>query len=465
MADATTARDTRDVLEVFDVYGRHYRVGERAEDLTGHSRRTLVWAAWACMAAISPLQYAFGIAVPGLQATTGWGETQTLWLLAVFVACQATVAVPAASMHRASVLAPFQLTTCGGVLAGIGLLSLAHADSYVLALLGYSVAGGAGAGLVYSACLTTAAKWFPDRRVATIGFVTGGFAVGAVPVIAALTMAGTGGLGVILSSAAAVAVGVVVLAGRLLHDPPQHWWPPEIDAQSWAVDHHLNRSVAHNMPAVRQYTPGEALRTGVLPLVWVLLASITAVSLFGIAFVAGYALDEGMGAAVAGLAAGVLAAVNGVVRATAGTLSDRFGRARVLTWVLALEGCAQFALVLTGEAGSEWAFVACALLLGLGGGAFYAIFSNVVLEYFGDRSLLQNQAVVYSAKGAGGLLGVGGAAVLVSHAGFTPGFVAAGCLGLAAAAMVRLLRQPGRPALSVTNGLGTPSVPNHVTDR
>jgi MFS family permease len=136
----------------------------------------------------------------------------------------------------------------------------------------------------------------------------------------------------------------------------------------------------------------------------------------------------------------------------------------VLTWVLALEGGALLALVLTAEAGSRSAFVACALLLGLGGGAFYAIFSNVVLEYFGDRSLLQNQAIVYSAKAVGGLVGVGGAAVVVGRLGYAPVFAVAGVVGLAAAALVRLLRQPGRPALPVRDQLGTPAVPSHTAD-
>jgi MFS family permease len=446
--------------EVSDVYGRHYRIGESAEELTGHSRRSLVWAAWVCMVAISPLQYAFGAAALGLQPVHG--QVLTFWLFAGFVACQAGAAAPVAWLHRSSKVSPVQLTVCGGLMAALGMLSLGHVDGFAGALLGYGVVGGVGAGIVYSTCLTTAAKWYPDRRTATIGFVTGGFACGAVPAIAALLVLGYDGQPAVFTAAAVVAVVVVLTAGRMLQDPPAHWWPADIDAQAWAVDHKLNRSLPNNMPAVRHYTPGEALRTGVLPLIWLLLASITAVSLFGIAFVAGFAVSEGMGAVVAGLATAVLAAVNGVVRAAAGRLSDRFGRRSVLTWVLALEGMAQFGLVLSGRSGSAWVFVGCAALVGLGGGAFYAIFANVVLEYFGDRSLLQNQAVVYSAKAAGGVLGIGLAAVLVAGVGYEPVFSAAGLLGLGAAMMVRLLRQPGRPALPAGNRLGTPAVPDQA---
>lgn len=453
--------DGNGIHEGCDVYGRRYRTGESAEDLTGHSRRRLLWTAWACMVAISPLQYGFAVLVPVLQDASGWQFSQTSWLLALFVACQAATTVPAAWLQRSAVVAPSYLVTVGSAMATVGLLTLAHVDSFVLAVLGYSVAGGLGAGLVYSTCLTTSAKWFPEKRVATIGFVTGGFASGAVPIIGLVTLLGPQAQSALLTCAALGALVVGGVAGRSLQDPPAHWWPAHIDAQMWAVDHQLNPSIAHNMPALRHYTPGEAVRTGMLPVMWILLASISAVSLFGIAFVARYAWSLGLGAAAAGLAAAALAGGNGAVRAAAGSLSDRFGRSPTLTWVLALEGATLFMLVGAGQAGHAWLFVGCALLAGLGGGAFYAIFAEVVLEYFGDRSLVQNQAVVYSAKAVGGLVGIGGAALGISQLGYASMFMGAGCLGLAAALAVRLLRQPGRPALPARRSIGTPAVPGH----
>lgn len=454
--DALTNINSR---EVRDVYGRRYRVGERAHDILGHSRRWQMWAAWGCLVAISPLQYSFGVAALSLQSRHQWGLIQTMWLLALFVACQALVAVPIAWMHRGRLASPSQLIVVGGVLSAGGLVVLAHVDVFVGAVLGYAVVGGVGAGLVYSTCITTAAKWFPDNRVATIGFVTGGFACGAVPSIVALSIfSSQSGQMVVFDVAAVLALVVVTAAGLHLKDPPAHWWPDDIDAQAWAVDRQLNRSLPHNVPAVRYYAPGEAMRTGALPLMWLMLALITAVSLFGIAFVASFAVAAGLGAAVAGLAAGLLAAVNGLGRSVAGRLSDWFGRRRVLAAVLVVEGCAQFGLALAGKSGSGWVFAACAMFAGLGGGAFYAIFANLVLEYFGENSLLQNQSVLYTAKAVGGLVGVGGAAFLVVAVGYLPLLVAAGVLGIASAAMVRFLKQPGWPILPVRPQLGTPVV-------
>lgn len=445
--------------ELSDVHGRRYRVGERPEDLTGHSRNWQLWAAWACLVVISPLQYTFGVAALGLQTAHGWGLVQTMWLLGLFVACQALVAVPVAQLHRSRRVAPSSLVVSGGVLAAVGLGTLAHASAFPVAVIGYALLGGVGAGLVYSTCITTAARWFPDNRVSTIGFVTGGFACGAVPSILLLGLfSSAGAQTVIFDLAALVTLATVAIAGRQLKDPPRHWWPEDVDPKSWAVDHQLNRSLPHNVPAVRHYEPGEAIRTGALPLMWLILALITAVSLLGIALVAGYAVSADLGIGVAALAAGLLAAVNGFGRAYAGKLSDGFGRCRVLTAVLMVEGLAQFGIVVSAEIGSAWAFAVCAMFAGLGGGAFYAIFANLILEYFGENSLLQNQAILYTAKAVGGLGGIGGAAFLVAAMGYRPVFLAAGIVGLATAALVRFLKQPGRPSLPVRPQLGTPVV-------
>ena len=252
---------------------------------------------------------------------------------------------------------------------------------------------------------------------------------------------------------ALVAVLIVLVAGGLLKDPPRYWWPAHIDAQAWAVDRKLNRSIPNNAPAVRHYRPAEAMKTGALPLMWLLLAISAALSLLGIAFVAGYAVDTGLGTATAACAAGLLAAVNGLGRSSAGHLSDRFGRRRVLAAVLMVEGFAHMGLV---TAGAGWVFVVCAMFAGLGGGAFYAIMANLVLEFFGENSLVQNQAILYSAKAVGGLVGIGVAASVIAAVGYRPVFLTAGLLGVLTALSVRLLKQPGRPALPVRPQLGTP---------
>lgn len=207
------SHESSDARKVRDFYGRRYRIGEPARELIGHSRRWQAWCAWACMAAISQLQYAFGMAALGLQATHGWSLLETMWLLALFVAFQAMVAIPVAWMHQHRLSSPAQLVVVGGALTAGGLLTLSHVDGFAAAVIGYALVGGVGAGLVYSTCITTAAKWFPDKRVATMSFVTGGFACGSVPTIALLTIFSSQRGQTVVLDVAALATLVIVTVG------------------------------------------------------------------------------------------------------------------------------------------------------------------------------------------------------------------------------------------------------------
>lgn len=81
-----------------------------------------------------------------------------MWLLALFVGFQALVAIPVAWIHRRRLASPAQLVVLGGALTACGLLTLAHVDGFAAAFIGYALVVGGGAGLVYSTCVTTAAK-------------------------------------------------------------------------------------------------------------------------------------------------------------------------------------------------------------------------------------------------------------------------------------------------------------------
>jgi len=444
-AEVRTAQGPR---ELTDVYGRHYRVGESDRDLTGRSRAWMLWLPGVTMAAVSVLQYGYGVLAPTLADVHGWSLAQVMSVLAVWVVFQAGVAFPTARLRQRRAVAPRTVIVVGGVLCLAGLVTLAHAGSLAVAILGFSVLGGTGAGLVYATSVTTVSAWFPESRGARIGAVTGAFAYGAVPLVLLFALGLDAGNSTLVLDLTGVAVGgLVVVCGFLFRDPPQDWWPSHIDPQQWAVDKQLNRSLPHNVPAVRQYSPSEAVRCRTLPVMYLILVSMAAVSLLGIAYLASFTLDNGFGPGVVALAVSALALVNGGGRTVAARASDRFGRRETLAAVLAVEGVAQFGLIASGEAGQAAWLVVFALLAGLGGGAFYPLVGSLVLDYFGERSMLVNYAVVYSAKALGGLVGIGAVAFVVSSWGYVPVFTAAGCVGLVSAGLTRLLHQPGHPTL------------------
>ena len=436
------------VVEVRDLHGRSYRVGQRPHDIIGHSRRWMLWLSWAAMAGIGVLQYGYGVAVAALHVTNGTSATGALWVLALWVVFQAGAAAPTAALSHRFAVAPARAVLVGALLCAAGPLTLAYTDSLVLAVFGYSVLCGTGAGIVYATCASTVAKWYPEERAVRVGFVTGAFGYGAVPFIALFAAVLTPGNRAEIFAGVGVCVFVIVaVCGVLLRDPPPCWWPPEIDPKLWAIDKRVNRSLRNNVPAVRQYSPGEAVRTPAFVLMYLILVFAAAASLLTIVYVPFVALSHGFSLGIGASAVGLLAVVNGAGRSVAGRISDRFGRRQTLSAALLLEGCAQLGLVYSASVGQSAAFVVFAALSGMAGGAFYPLFASLVADYFGERNAVRNFGVVYSAKLFGGIIGIGLPAFVVASDGLTMLFVAAGLLSLCAAVMTRLLHRPGYPAL------------------
>jgi MFS family permease len=419
-----------------DFLGRRFRVGPSADELVGRPRSWMLRASWAAMAAIGILQYGFGSLVPAL-VDRGWTPLDVFWLLALWTVFQAGAGFPVAFLRERGRIGPRTAMVAGAVLLPLGPLALAY-GSPLAAVIGYSVLSGTGAGLVYATCSSTVAKWYPERQAAKVSLATGAFAYGSVPFATAFLFAP---LSPALTISAVVICLVVLAAGAVLVDPPANWWPPHVDPREWVLDR-----TKSPVSAVRQYSPREAMRTGVAPLMYLILFVASAVSLFDITFLAtlGARIDAPL--AVVAVGTGVLLAANGAGRAVAIRVSDRLGRTRTLGWVLATLGLGQLCLASAASTGSAPMLVFATLLAGTGGGAFYPLFASLVREFFGDQSAgaRRTHAAVYSAKAFGGALGVGVAAAVLPSWGFVPVLLLACALAVASAALCVKLRQPGR---------------------
>lgn len=90
----------RPYREVTDANGRVYRVGETDRDILGHSRKLMVYLPWLTMMAISVFEYAYGSAEDTLSHAHGWTQSNTFWILSVWVFFQAGIAFPAGWLRR-----------------------------------------------------------------------------------------------------------------------------------------------------------------------------------------------------------------------------------------------------------------------------------------------------------------------------------------------------------------------------
>ncbi|EFL36053.1 transmembrane transporter [Streptomyces viridochromogenes DSM 40736] len=440
--------------EVTDSHGRVYRVGETDRDLLGHSRKIMVYLPWIAMMAISVFEYAYGSAEDTLSHAHGWTQSNTFWILSVWVFFQAGIAFPAGWLRERGHLSARSAMYIGSGLCLLGFLALSHLNNVLPAILGFGVVGGIGAGLVYATCINMVGKWFPERRGARTGFVNGGFAYGSLPFIFIFNYGfDTANYHRVLDLIGAYVMIVVVVCAFFFKDPPKNWWPAEIDPLSFSGDRENAASLAKNPPAVRQYTPKEAIRTGMLPLMWLSVVMTAGVSIFGISFQVDFAKEVGFGPLVAASSMGVMAVVNGVGRGVVGWLSDRWGRKSTLVFVIVVLGLAQFGVIWAGGLKSEWLFLFFAFLSGFGGGAFYPLFAALTPDYFGENYNATNYGLVYSGKLISGLFGGGLGSMVVGAWGYNGAYALAGGVSMLAALVALLLRQPGRaPARTRTAG-------------
>lgn len=428
------------VAEVRDLHGRSYRVGEQPQDIMGRSRAWMLWLPCAAMAAIGVLQYGYSLAAITLQTTSA----AVFWVLALWVMFQAGAAALTAALRHHSAVGPSRSMLVGALLCAAGPLTLAYAEAFWPAVLGYSVLCGSGAGVVYATCTSTVAKWYPEARGLRIGFVSGAFGYGAVPFIV-LFAAGlsTANHAEIFTAVGVVVLAVVAFSGLFFRDPPLGWWPLDVDPKLWAVDKRLNRSLQCNAPAVRQYEPGQVVRTTAFMVMYLIMVFAAATFMLAVAYIPIVAISNGFSHAVAAAAVGLLAVVSGSGRSVASHFSDRFGRRHTLTAALLLAGCANLGLVYSASNQQATGFVVFAGLSGLAGGAFYPLLASLVADYFGERNAVRNFGLVYSAKLFGGLIGIGLPAFVVASPALMHVFVAAGVISLCAAVTTRLLHQPG----------------------
>ncbi|MGY0057218.1 OFA family MFS transporter [Streptomyces sp. LZ34] len=434
--------------EVQDGKGRVYRVGETDRDILGHSRKLMVYLPWIAMMAISVSEYAYGSAEDTLSEAHGWSQSNTFWILSVWVFFQAGIAFPAGWLRERGILTARRAMFIGSALCLVGFLALSHLDNVAAAICGFGVIGGLGSGLVYATCINMVGKWFPERRGAKTGFVNGGFAYGALPFIFIFNYwFDTGNYNEVLDLIGVYVLIVVAVCAWFFKDPPKNWWPAHIDPIRFSGNAKTAASLAKNPPAVRQYTPKEAIRTGVLPLMWLSLVMTAGVSIFGISFQVDYAKDVGFGPLVAASSMGLMSVINGVGRGVVGWLSDIWGRKNTLVFVILVLGLAQFGVIWAGNLHNEALFLFFAFLSGFGGGAFYPMFAALTPDYFGENYNATNYGLVYSGKLVSGLFGGGLGSMVVDDWGYDGAYALAGGISIVAAGVALLLRQPGRPRI------------------
>lgn len=414
-------------------------------EILGYSRWVVFVAAFISMGVISPFEYAWSSMSGHIGGIYHWSHAQIGLMFTLFVIFESVGTLPGGLLRDK--FGPRSVSAIGGLLAGFGIFATTLGPSYGLVLVLWCI-GSFFAGFVYNTAVTTANKWFPDKRGVTAGLIAGAFSWGSLPFIFPIRSisktAPDATFFHVLYIMAAIIGAVAIVAALFMKDPPQGWVPA-----GWQP------AKAANRPADAEFSLKEALSTWQM---WVLIGSfilISSAGLAGVSKIVAYSRSFDLSAVAATAAAGGISISNGLGRTVLGTISERIGRETAMIWSYILTGVFLFLTIFAGAIHSGVLFVMTAIIAIFFWGPLFSLFPAIIGDYYGSVSAGANYGVLYAlAKGSGGVYGGVLSAVLVGDAGYPVAIGVAGVMAICAGLLIVPLRA-NRP-IKVTTSMAVP---------
>lgn len=367
-----------------------------------------------CLGAV----YAFSVLSPPLKREFGWSDVQTNLAFTIALLVFALSMIPAGRLQDKK--GPRLVATLGGIFLGVGMILTSFASSLIWLYVSYGLIGGLGIGLGYVTPISTCVKWFPDKKGLITGLAVFGFGAGSIvfaPIWNYLIDVMHWSWNQTFLATGILFAALVIPFAQLLKNPcqgyaPPNWKPPE------------------KSKSAKDYGPGGVLKTASFFLIWIsyLFGTNAGLMVIGVAKNAAVTVT-GLDGATAALVVSILGLFNASGRIMWGFAGDRFGRERILTLIFAICSGALFMTALTQE---TLLFVLGLVLVGLSFGGFLAIYPALTADYYGTKSYGINYGLVFTAYGAGAVLGPIMAGYIKDTQGsYLPAFYMAGALALA----------------------------------
>ena len=396
-----------------------------------------LWSAFIGMVMIGNLQYAWTLfAEPMVKAhaAQGWSLSEVQWGFGLFIAA-GTWAMPFFATYIDKI-GPRFFMIASGLLCAIGWGALGYVPNLLSFYVLFCMAG-IGVACVYACGVSTAVKWFPDKRGIASGIITAGYGGGAFlfnPVFDYLIQA-------IGYSDTFIWTGIthgalIALSGLVLVNPPAAYRVAAAAAKPNVRRHDL------------QFTYSEMLRTPQFYFLFVAMLSVAIGGLMVTASVKPVATDFGIGHGALTVALVLYPLANAASRILWGSVSDYLGRERTMFTAFLLQAIFLLALTTLGRQGDA-IWVALVALVFLTWGELYVLFPAVLADLYGSKNSAGNYAFLYSAKGFASLLGAGLATNLFEMSGtWDYAFFASAALALLAAFMALYVRRMPLPQKS-----------------
>jgi OFA family oxalate/formate antiporter-like MFS transporter len=389
-----------------------------------------------CMVMIANLQYGWTLFVNPIDQKFHWGRTAIQVAFTIFVVTE-TWLVPFEG-YLVDRFGPRIVVLGGGLLVGISWVMNAYAGS-LGTLYAAAAIGGTGAGAVYGTSVGNSLKWFTDRRGLAAGLTAAGFGAGsALTVVPIANLIKASGYETAFLRYG-ILQGLCVMVFALFLRAPRPGEVPQAVAA---------RRVQQTL---RDYTPREALRTGMFWMMYLMFVMVATGGLMAVAQLAPIAKDFKVADIPVSLIGITLPALsfaltidrimNGITRPFFGWVSDHLGRENTMFGAFLIEGIG--ILLLLQFASNPTLFVVLSGLVFFAWGEIYSLFPATCADIYGKKYCTTIYGLLYTAKGTAALL-VPFTSVLSQRSGWGAVFVAAAALNFAAAAMALLALKPAR---------------------
>ena len=295
----------------------------------------------------------------------------------------------------------------------------------------YGVIAGAGAGMIYPACLPTALKWFPDKSGSISGLVQAGAACGPfiMSPVAQMLISTYG------AQTACKILGVIFLIGvgavAWMIVPCPDGWTPEGWTPSTTQSKELN---------TKDYNIPQMVKT---PILWVLVVMFIFANAAGTMMVSATSpiaqKQIGLNAMSAALCVSLMTLFNMFGRISFGFIYDKLKGWNSLILVLLINGISMLMLTM---AHSYAYFILCIALVGFSFGGLLVVFAPMVKIIFGSKFYNRNYGLIFIGYGIGAFVGPKISASFFDATGsYVMGYIASAILAALAIVLVLVAKK------------------------
>ncbi len=318
---------------------------------------------------------------------------------------------------------PKKVLLVGTIMYSTGMILSGFMTSIPMLILTFGIYGGLGLGMAYGCTISTAVKFFPDKRGLIGGITTAVYGLSSVIISPIVTL-------VVEKSDATFAfkgIGVVFLVVMVLCSLMVEGCPADFVPKGYTPEANVAAGVTSNDKNWKQM-----LQTPVFYVMIVLLTCGAFSGMMIISQAAGVARDMvHMTPMAASTAVSILALFNASGRIVAGSLSDKIGRINTLMVAVALS-ILGVAVLYNTSAGANVQFCVGVSIVGICFGAFMGVFPGFTADQFGAKNNSVNYGIMFIGFAAAGFFGpTVMKSVFVADGAYYRAFLIAGCLGVA----------------------------------